>query len=155
MQTASKPEFRTKLRDESQLLLVADEVHQSGSPGNSGLFEIQAGARLGLSATPMRYGDLDGTAKIMSYFGDVIQPPFRLQDAIKSGLLVPYEYYPHPVQLNDDENEAWRALTLDIKREVARLPHGREGQVDRRRAAGDRPAADGDGAGRGHHRAHG
>jgi superfamily II DNA or RNA helicase len=130
MQTASKPEFRHRLQDESQLLLVADEVHQSGSPGNSGLFEIQTTARLGLSATPERYGDPSGTAKLISYFGDVIQPPFRLPDAIASGLLVPYEYYPHPVRLGDGENEAWRALTMDIKREVARLPHGRDGQAE-------------------------
>jgi superfamily II DNA or RNA helicase len=130
MQTACRPEFRQRLQDEDQLLIVADEVHQSGSRGNSGIFEIQAQARLGLSATPRRYGDPAGTGQITSYFGDVIQPPFRLQDAIKRNLLVPYEYYPHPVLLSDEENDAWRALTLGIKREVARLPRGGEGPLE-------------------------
>jgi superfamily II DNA or RNA helicase len=120
LRTASQAEFRGRLRGGPHVFLLADEVHQTGSPQNSMLFRVDSGPRLGLSATPTRFGDPEGTKRILDYFGPVIQPPFTLGDAIRAGLLVPYEYFPHPVLLSDSENEAWANLTLDIKREIAR-----------------------------------
>lgn len=121
MQTASSSQFLVEIRGGDHLLVVADEVHQSGSPQNSKLYALNSGSRLGLSATPIRYGDLDGTRKMFDYFGPVIPPPFTLEDAIRTGRLVEYEYRPHPVRLTADEVDEWNALTLKIRREVARL----------------------------------
>jgi len=120
MQTAISDEFLCRIRGGEHLLLVADEVHQSGSPQNSKLYSLKSGCRLGLSATPIRYGDPDGTQKMFDYFGPVIPPPVTLQDAIKAKRLVEYEYIPHAVHLTPEEVKKWNALTLKIRRELAR-----------------------------------
>lgn len=118
MQTAAGDEFLSAVRAGEHLLVVADEVHQSGSPFNSRLYGLEAGARLGLSATPIRYGDQEGTRAMFGYFGEVIPPPITLADAIAAGRLVEYEYTPHPVSLTAEESEDWKRLTLQIRREM-------------------------------------
>jgi superfamily II DNA or RNA helicase len=120
MQTASSEAFRSALRGGNHLLLVADEVHQVGSPQNSQIMEIQAGKRLGLSATPTRYGDPDGTQRIFDYFGNVIPPAITLVDAIAAGRLVPYEYHPHLVSLSATEADEWRDLSKAIRQDYVR-----------------------------------
>ncbi|MER8970351.1 DEAD/DEAH box helicase family protein [Mesorhizobium sp. M0808] len=120
MQTASMPEFLSNVAAGAHLLIVADEVHQTGSPQHSKIFEIQAGQRLGLSATPKRYGDPDGTSKMFEYFGPVVPPPITLNDAIEAGRLVPYEYFPHAINLSAEEADAWKDLTRFIRNEMAR-----------------------------------
>lgn len=128
MQTASSDKFLASIQGGSHLLVVADEVHQSGSPQNSKLYSLKSGSRLGLSATPIRYGDPDGTRKMFDYFGPVIPPPVTLQDAIKAGRLVDYEYKPHAVFLTSEEAEEWKALTLKIRWEMARQDEGADGK---------------------------
>jgi superfamily II DNA or RNA helicase len=118
MQTAAGDEFLSAVRGGESLLVVADEVHQSGSPFNSRLYGLSAGARLGLSATPVRYGDPEGTRAMFGYFGEVLPPPITLTDAIAAGRLVEYEYTPHPVRLTAEESEDWKRLTLQIRREM-------------------------------------
>ena len=101
-------------------MLIADEVHELGSTENSKAMTIESGARLGLGATPQRYGDTAGTLKIFDYFGPVVPPPFTLVDAIRQGRLVPYEYHPGPIRLTADESESWEVATREISREYAR-----------------------------------
>lgn len=120
MQTASATEFRDRIVTGDHLLVVADEVHQTGSPQNSQVFGIEAGLRLGLSATPTRYGDPNGTAKMFRYFGTVVPPPITLNDAIDAGRLVPYEYFPHCLNLTAEEADEWKELTRAISLEIAR-----------------------------------
>jgi superfamily II DNA or RNA helicase len=120
MQTASTDTFLNKVEQGDHLLLVADEVHQIGSAQNSKAMDIKSGASLGLSATPTRYGDPEGTAKIFQRFGQVIPPPITLQDAIRMGRLVEYEYHPHSVHLNEDEAAEWKKITKQISLEIAR-----------------------------------
>lgn len=128
MQTAATDDFLRLARGGLHLMVVADEVHQSGSAFNSRLFSLDSGPRLGLSATPERYGDPDGTARMFGYFGPVIPPPVTLADAIRAGRLVEYEYHPHPVRLSEAESDEWRSLTLRIVREMS----GREEDGGRR-----------------------
>lgn len=118
MQTAATSDFFEKVRGGNHLMIVADEVHQSGSSHCSQIYNIQSGARLGLSATPTRFGDPEGTFRMFDYFGAVVQPVFTLNDAIKSGRLVEYEYHPHPINLTEGESEEWKRLTLQIIREL-------------------------------------
>jgi superfamily II DNA or RNA helicase len=120
MQTAASPDFRSQVMGGGHLLIVADEVHQSGSPQNSKIYEIDAAFRLGLSATPKRYGDPGGTAMMFRYFGDVVPPPITLQDAVAAGRLVPYEYHPHPINLTAEEADEWKNLSKKIQLEIAR-----------------------------------
>ncbi|MGN6641363.1 MAG: DEAD/DEAH box helicase family protein [Verrucomicrobiota bacterium] len=128
MDSASGDEFRKRIQQGHHLLVVADEVHRMGSPGNSRIMEVEAGARLGLSATPKRYGDPDGTKRIFDYFGPVIEPPMTLADAVKAERLVPYEYYPHPINLTASEAEDWRARTQAIRFEIARQKTDSQGR---------------------------
>lgn len=120
MQTAASDEFLRSLADGEHLMLVADEVHQVGSAFNSRSMAIRSGATLGLSATPRRYGDPDGTARVFGRFGPVIEPKITLQDAIRAGRLVEYEYYAHVVHLNEVETAEWRRLSERIKKEAAK-----------------------------------
>ena len=95
-------------------LLVADEMHNLGresfvvSPPTC--FEY----RLGLSATPVRQYDPEGTALLTDYFGQVAFS-FPLEQAI-GVCLVPYDYYVHKVYLTADETDRWLELTEKIKR---------------------------------------
>jgi superfamily II DNA or RNA helicase len=122
MQTAASEDFLAQVQPGTNLLLVADEVHQVGSPFNSKVFTLSAGARLGLSATPVRYGDPLGTDRMFDYFGPVVPPPITLVDAIKSGRLVEYQYYPHPINLTATEADEWRSLTRQITLQIVRTP---------------------------------
>lgn len=120
MPTAALEDFRAAVSAGPHLMMVADEVHQVGSPRNSNVFQIDSGPRLGLSATPKRYGDPDGTARLFEYFGPVLPPPITLQDAVRAGRLVPYEYHPHPINLSATEADDWLKQTKAIQLEVAR-----------------------------------
>lgn len=120
MQTAATDTFINGVYGGDHLLIVADEIHQIGSPFNARAMAIQTGATLGLSATPIRYGDPEGTANIFKRFGPVLPPPITLQNAIDSGRLVNYEYHPHPVHLSEDEAERWKKLTKQISFELAK-----------------------------------
>lgn len=118
MGTACTEEFLSQVSGKN-LLLIADEVHQVGSPERRKILRIEADERLGLSATPERYGDPEGTQALLTYFGGIVPPEFTLQDAVKSGVLTPYFYYPLPVHLSRDEQDSWNRLTVVINRMIA------------------------------------
>lgn len=127
MPTAVLPIFCSKIYVGDHLLLIADEVHQLGSPRNSKIFDLFTGARLGLSATPKRYGDPEGTNRLFSYFEGIIPPSITLQDAVEAGRLVPYEYCPHAVHLTNLESEEWRKESRLIQLEMAKQKADVEG----------------------------
>jgi len=95
-------------------LLIADEVHNLGRESfvadPPACFEY----RLGLSATPVRQYDPEGTTLLRDYFGEVVFS-FPLEKAI-GVCLVPYDYYVHTVYLTEDETDHWLELTEKIKR---------------------------------------
>lgn len=128
MHTAATLEFTSQISIGSHILVVADEVHQIGSPHNSRFLSLEAGKRLGLSATPQRYGDPEGTARIISYFGGIVMPKFTLFDAIKAGRLVEYEYFPHAINLTATEADDWRAVSLVIRQEMAKQKEDMNGK---------------------------
>ena len=120
IQTASTEEFRALCMSGTHLFMVADEVHRLGADGARSLLSLDTGARLGLSATPERAGDPDGTAALIAYFGGIVPPPFGLEDAIKARALTPYAYNVHTVRLEDDERIAWMEATEEFRRLYAR-----------------------------------
>ena len=130
MQTASSQKFRQLLRDGPHLFVVADEVHRTGSPHHLQLLGIASGPRLGLSATPRRSGDPEGTAALMNYFEGIVPPPFTLQDAIAARTLARYSYRPHQVPLNTDEQDQWDRLTARIRQRLAISSNEDSTQID-------------------------
>lgn len=121
LQSISRPTFLSRLSGGNHLLLVIDEVHRAGSPEHRRALGISAGSYLGLSATPTRFGDPDGTAAIMSTFRQILSPEVTVEDAIRLGRLVPYKYFIHPIQLSDDESARWSRLTREINAALAQL----------------------------------
>lgn len=88
-------------------LLIHDEVHGLGSPGNrtrlAGLSD-DIRFRLGLSATPEREYDEEGNAFIEEHIGPVLMT-FGLREAIERGILAPFNYFPLPYELTDEDRE--------------------------------------------------
>ncbi len=88
-------------------ILIHDEVHGLGSKGNrkklAGLSD-PIRYRLGLSATPEREYDEDGTQFITDHVGPVLYT-FGLDEAIRRGILAPFNYFPIEFQPTDDESE--------------------------------------------------
>lgn len=114
IQTACTQDFRSRVIGGDHLLVVADEVHRLGAPEVGRALEIDADARLGMSATPDRYADPGGTAQIRAFFGATLEPVIDLKEAIRLGRLCPYRYFPHLVSLDDDEIAEWKAVTTQI-----------------------------------------
>ncbi|MGB3653130.1 MAG: DNA phosphorothioation system restriction enzyme [Rivularia sp. (in: cyanobacteria)] len=97
-------------------LIIGDEAHNLGSPKLEESLPRNVGLRLGLSATPERYFDEEGTQSVLNYFGAVLQPEFTLRDAIAQGALVSYLYYPVLIELTESESLAYAKLTRKIGR---------------------------------------
>lgn len=121
MATASSEEFISKFIGGEHVFMVADELHRLGSSKFRNIMKIVTGPRLGLSATPQRFGDPVGTEAIYSYFGPVLSPKYTLHDAIQDGVLTEYKYYPKLVSLNIEEQDEWNQLTKKIKQRHAIL----------------------------------
>ena len=119
MDTASSDQFLSAITSGEHLFIVADEAHRIGSPYHRKILSIKSGPRLALSATPRRYGDPEGTQAIFDYFGDIIPPPFTLKDAIDSGVLTKYMYYPHQIRLSESEQKIWDELSEKLSKLIA------------------------------------
>lgn len=112
------PELRDFVRNmpsEVRVILIGDEVHNLGTrsfladPPESVIY------RLGLSATPVRQYDSDGTNELFAFFGPTIFE-FDLEEAIESGCLTPYSYHLHKVYLADYEMEEWQNLSEKLRK---------------------------------------
>ncbi len=111
--TLCNPHFQETLSNFGcATLLIADEVHNLGRAQFIETPPDFFDYRLGLSATPVRQYDAEGTADLFTYFGDVVYK-YGLNEAIGS-CLVPYDYYVHPVELTEDELARWSELTERI-----------------------------------------
>ena len=118
-------EFLNAIRNfECVRLLIADEAHNLGRSSfinnPPGFFEH----RLGLSATPIRQYDKEGTEALFEFFGPVVFE-FTLEEAI-GRCLVEYDYYVHPVNLTDSEMDEWFDLTGKIKQNSWRSNEGEQ-----------------------------
>jgi superfamily II DNA or RNA helicase/HKD family nuclease len=107
----------------SRTILIHDEVHRLGSPNNreklNGLSE-NIRYRLGLSATPEREYDQEGNEFIEKHIGEIIYR-FGLDEAIRKGILSPFNYF--PLEYVPNENDRIR-LQQVYKKAVARKEAG-------------------------------
>ena len=118
--TAVTDSWLTRVKDGEHLGVIADEVHRVGSTDRRKFLELDFGPRMGLSATPERYGDAEGTELIFNYFGEKLQPTFGIKDAIDAGQLVPYAYSFETVSLLEEEQEEWDELSRKMGQAMAR-----------------------------------
>lgn len=105
------------------IIIVHDEVHGLGSPSLRQQLRGQHesfGYRLGLSATPEREYDAEGTEFIFEEIGDVFFQ-FGLKEAIERGILCEFDYIPLPYQLTDNDKQRLQQVYL---RQAARSRQG-------------------------------
>ena len=103
----------------SQMLLIADEDHNMGAPGIlKKLGSINYLRRIDLSATPERQFDEQTNRRLGHFFGaeEKYTYEYSMEEAIKNGVLCRYYYYPHIVQLTDEEMEQYAELSSKISR---------------------------------------
>lgn len=98
---------------DAKLLLVVDEVHNIGSELSLPALLDKYDGRLGLSATPARHYDEEGTRCIENYFDGVVFD-LPLKEAIAKDYLCNYEYNPYYAELNAEEMDMYNDLTGKI-----------------------------------------
>lgn len=101
-------------------LLIVDEVHGIGSSKQMLGLNDNFDYRLGLSATPERWFDEEGTQVLFDYFGGSVFQ-FDITDALETvnpdtgeTYLAPYYYHPVIVDLNSDEMDEYLELTRQL-----------------------------------------
>lgn len=94
-------------------VIVVDEVHSVGSPKLLKSLPEDVPFRLGLSATPFRQYDPEGSDELISYFNKIIYK-LGLKESIGK-FLTPYKYFPILVPLNSDEFDDYIELTDKIR----------------------------------------
>lgn len=134
MDTAATDDFIEFFSQAENPVLVADEAHRLGSESHRKILSLKFPVRLGLSATPERLFDDEGSEALKHFFGE--DPVFNLPMGAKVRLssedskevsvlghfLSRYTYDYKIAHLTKDEQEAWNSRTRQIKREVARNP---------------------------------
>jgi superfamily II DNA or RNA helicase len=107
--------YFNKVQD--NFLLIADEAHNMGaSQIKSRLSNLSVNKKIGLSATPKRVYDPEGTDAINKFFND--QPPytysFSMERALDENQLTEYKYYPKIVELQNDELEKYIEISKKL-----------------------------------------
>jgi superfamily II DNA or RNA helicase len=116
-----KDKFQNLLKDlPEDTIFIADEGHNLASPTvASKLTNFRLNRRIGLSATPKRIYDPEGTAEMETFFEDS-EPytfSFSMEKAIKEEVLCEYYYYPHIIKLTEDEMKEY----VDISTQLSKL----------------------------------
>lgn len=113
--TASSPRFLNEVSrlPPEQTMIIGDEVHNLGTASRIAGLPQTPYFRLGLSATPQRWMDEQGTKRITDYFGPVCFT-YTLEEAI-GRFLVPYRYEPVCINLEAQELEEYTELTAKIR----------------------------------------
>jgi len=113
-QTAATQRFSTAMQGLSpeSMVLIADEVHSLGAPRLRNALLTGSCMRLGLSATPRRWYDQEGTQALLEYFTDICFE-YPLDQAIGT-FLAPYRYLPILTSLTTDESEEYEELSRSI-----------------------------------------
>lgn len=99
-------------------MVIGDECHHHGSKSFENKLPINARFKLGLSATPFHYIDDDANERLRAFYGHVVYE-YSLFDAIKNGILTPYEYVPIPIVLTTEESDKYHELSDRIAKASA------------------------------------
>ncbi|ASU34251.1 DNA repair helicase [Mucilaginibacter xinganensis] len=101
-----------------QSFLIADEAHNFGTEKHIAVYPENIQRRLGLSATPDRYYDEQGSLEIYRYFGAEKEFTFKftMEEAIERNYLCEYYYYPVIVQLSEEELEEYKSISIKLSK---------------------------------------
>lgn len=105
-------------------MIIGDECHNLGTERLVAALPGTVKYRLGLSATPIRQYDDQGSLAIKDYFGDTVYS-FDIGKAI-GVCLVPYNYFIHVCWLDDEEANAVAEITRKIRSLLGRCNEGEE-----------------------------
>ncbi len=102
---------------QKDFLLIADEAHNMGANNiKSKLSNLEVSRKIGLSATPKRIYDPEGTLAIDEFFND--EPPytysFGMEKALEFGFLTGYKYHPLIVELTEEEFEEYSLISKQL-----------------------------------------
>lgn len=134
--TASSDKFTSAIRQylhsTTDVLFVGDETHWLGAPQLQKALQPCYRYRIGLSATPSRWFDDYGTAKLVDYYGNA-NFEFTIKDALTEynpltgkHFLVNYHYFISKVSLDESETEEYK----DISAKISKLWRVREGDSE-------------------------
>ena len=125
-----KDRFNKYIKDlPPDTIFIADEAHNIGSPSVlNRLPNVQLQKRIGLSATPKRIYDAEGSISMENFFNDK-EPytySFSMERAIEEGILCKYYYHPHIVTLEVDELKEY----IEITKKLAKFFNRKSGAFD-------------------------
>ena len=127
--TFSMDKWKSIGRD--KLALICDEVHNIGAPSTRKLMELDPAYRIGLSATPERNFDEEGSELILDYF-DHQTYEFSIRDALRARYLVEYEYRIIPTAMSDEDWQRYVSYSDRISQLCAReREKAKKGETDR------------------------
>lgn len=111
--SGAKERFRELVKSlDIPILFIGDEVHNLGSEHKQKGLLPAYDYRIGLSATPERYYDEEGSQFLLRYFGGTIYQ-YSLGDAIPEHLSG-YNYYPEIVEMEPAELSEYQSYTTKI-----------------------------------------
>lgn len=102
----------------NSVLLLVDECHRIGSDSFKDFCDLKFTRSLGLSATPRRYGDEEGTERITNLLGPIIDR-YSLSQALTDGHLCEYEYFIEMINLTQQEQETYDSIRVRMSRMFA------------------------------------
>ncbi|MEP8912487.1 DEAD/DEAH box helicase family protein [Enterobacter mori] len=112
--TLKKQSFLNEINkiNPERILFIGDECHNHA---NNKIIDIlpKAKMRLGLSATPWNENELYKKTLLTSYYGEIISE-YGLKEAIQDKVLCPYDYFPIPCKMNDEEADKYEDLSVKI-----------------------------------------
>ena len=100
-------------------LLIADEVHNMGSPGFLKIIDdVSFDKRIGLSATPKRIYSPENSNKISEFLNTEYPYTFNfsMKEAIDKKILTEYHYKPIKVSLTAQEFEEYIKISKEIRK---------------------------------------
>lgn len=133
--SASKQEFTSLMEKASQfvdVLFVGDEAHWLGAGKLKRALSKNYKYRIGLSATPTRWFDDDGSLLLRTYFGNnsfefTIAQALQTENPLTGRpFLVKYKYQLIEVKLNEDEGMEYQEITRKLVRAYACRQHSDE-----------------------------
>lgn len=135
MDTAATDDFIEFFSQAKNPVLIADEAHRLGSENHRKILSLNFPTRLGLSATPERLYDDEGTSSLKRFFGEELIYDLPMSSKvllskndskevpILGNILSRYTYDFKIAHLSITEQKEWDIITLEIRKLVARNPN--------------------------------